>query len=281
MSFLTVFFFSLSFGANATSAHSDQDRMKTVFEWLKKTPSGALQLKKAQKFWKVRENDISRYVQWGSVSKTDALISRSIHPETGKEIRERQVKVILKKNEALVEQILDLAHELTHAMAKPQWDPYDPTLTAEKYIGLGIEGDGGEVSAVYQECRVAFELEKLWGESFDRCDRYRGLAPQRMSQRIKNDFYKSGKWKNWLQKKISSNFFKKISSQAPELISSTGDLPYPAALYEEFVEMNQAACKNTFNRIQHERTLASNSLFLKSQIFLKKRCKSLNLTKHP
>jgi hypothetical protein len=187
----------------------------------------------------------------GAASRTDAVLIRHFDPDTGEESRERNVTVYLRLDQPLAELTLDMAHELVHATARPAWDPYDPDLSAGKYIQSAIEGEGGEVEAVRHECLVGYELhyKKVVGQ---RCRDY-GKAPDFATSRIRQDFYRIGKWKAKVVKMLGteSSLFPELSSEKPALFSSTGGTPYPAALLEEFRGLTQIACGNMLSRKQN------------------------------
>jgi hypothetical protein len=66
--------------------------------------------------------------------------------------------VQLRAEASFAQLLSDLAHELTHAGAKPSWDPYDPGFGPTDYVRAAIEGPGGELDAILAECRVLKEL---------------------------------------------------------------------------------------------------------------------------
>lgn len=153
---------------------SAEPGFENAIELLTHTPTGRTILNRAQVRFNLSSfREITRILRWSTVSKTDAVLTRKFNPVTGQEYRERQVTVNLKQGLPLRDLALDLAHELTHAASTPNWDPYDPELTTEKYIRAAIEGEGGEVDAFVNECRVALELESRYGVSAARCSAFR------------------------------------------------------------------------------------------------------------
>jgi hypothetical protein len=238
-----------------------KDRAKAAFDLLAQVPSGRALIEKAKRLWHVSDQkDLSSLVTWGVASKTDAVLIRHFDPASGEETRERKVTVYLKKNQTTENLVLDLAHELLHAVSRPAWDPYDPKLDAVKYIRAAIEGTGGEVQAVEMECQVALEFaeiapptaigERPWGEeSRTRCHRYWNANAAEM---IRQDFYSAGKWKSELVQELgpAAGELTLLSDQAPILYSSTGGAPYPSSLYEEFRAINRVACENSRKRAE-------------------------------
>lgn len=187
------------------------------------------------------------------ISRTDAIITRRFDVKSKKESRERKVEIHLNFNQPNTEIVLDLAHELTHALAPMGMDPYDPKLRVEDYIRNGIEGNGGEADALMNECTVSRELQKQGADvNESRCSRYQSdLAEKPFDARkaILKDFYRVGYWMTPLKNTIVTAVFPFLSSREPILYSSTGRKPYPMALYEEFKELSKLACENTERRV--------------------------------
>ncbi len=213
--------------------------------------------------------------KWDFVSRTDAVLTRHFDPKSGLEERNREVSVHLKRDQPLVDLVYDLAHELTHAVAGPNWDPYDPGLTASGYIWTALEGPGGEVDAVVSECRVAREL--AGGDLVGRCLRYvRNAKIDR--EKVREDFYRIGDWVTTLRKRLGSEAvkFPLLSELPPRLYSSTGSAPYPVSLLREYDEITAVACDNSRRRYAAaSRGPASESdqAWESTREFLQNRCK--------
>lgn len=120
-----------------TLPKQSQERLQGVVRILGKAASGKKLLEQAQAFWNLKDaREVVRFLRWDSASRTDAVLIRHFDPRTGIEDRERKVTVYLRSNQKLEEVVMDLAHELSHAVAKPVWDPYDPELSAGDYLSL-------------------------------------------------------------------------------------------------------------------------------------------------
>ena len=228
---------------------------KTQLLWtIASTHTGRETLRKATLKWKYeRIEQIATRIEWAQVSRTDAVVVRKFDPISGAEIRERQVKIYLNQDQPELGMVLDLAHELTHAINDPDWDPYDPKLSRGRYIQAALEGSGGEIEAIENECRVAVALKGKFDAKaiFDRCGAY--LSSDQISRDlIKKDIYRIGKWKRPLEKTLGVDLklFPALSGDAPVLYSSTGNAPYPVALAREYQNLNRIACKNTIRRLQ-------------------------------
>lgn len=247
--------FSLVLLARSVSTESEAregSRLLNAFRILYQTESGRSLLKTAQKKWDLPHlADLESKFQWGEVSKTDATLIRTYDADSGKERRDRQVTIVLKRRQKLHDLVLDVAHELTHATSQPSWDPYDPELTAGKYIFQAIEGPGGEVDAVVAECRVSRELERKYGVTPKRCSRYWNEKQGISREKVRRDFYRVGRWHPDLVRQLGSErvLFPLLSQESPELYSSTGQTPYPVSLFREYQDLNEIACDNTRKRV--------------------------------
>lgn len=229
---------------------------RDAIELLGRTPRGKRILLRAQAFWNESSREgILKHLAYGPVSRTDAVLTRHYEADTGKEIRERYVTVILKKDQSLADVAMDLGHELVHATTPPSWDPYDPKLTPGSYMYAAIEADGGEVDAVLAECEIAVDLKRDLDIRTTRCDRYLILvgADNQLSVdrvKIQTDFYRVGKWEAFVRTRLGKEKerFPLLSPKIPELYSATGGAPYPVSLMREYEELNRVACENVRRR---------------------------------
>jgi hypothetical protein len=241
---------------------------REAIELLDRVPSGKRVLLRAMDFWNETSHDgLLRHLAYGPVSRTDAVLTRHYHPETGNEVRERYVTVILRKDQPLAEVAMDLAHELTHATTSPTWDPYDPKLTPARYMHAALEASGGEIDAVFTECEVAVSFKQDLDLRSSRCDRYlvlRGSDNELSVDRgkIQADFYRVGRWETFVRSKLGEDatLFPLLSPRAPELYSATGGAPYPVALMREYEELNRVACENVRKRSRAPASIESGSL---------------------
>ena len=117
-----------------------------LVETLGLSATGRTLIERARKVWGLKEwKELRRKVTLGHVSRTDAVLTRHFNSVTGEESRERNVTITIRAAQPFGERVLDLAHELTHAVADPAWDPYDPDLTPGRYIHYSLESSGGEI----------------------------------------------------------------------------------------------------------------------------------------
>jgi hypothetical protein len=199
----------------------------------------------------INEN-YSGFISPGVASRTDSVLNRGIDPATGLETRAFETRIALRVTQPLEDVVLDFAHELTHAELSRPVDPYDPALTAEKYISKAITGAGGEVDAVAAECRIGLELAEKFGLKMERCRKYQsaGSVDPRL---ILRDFGASGRYRALLVERLGFSSLSRldwITDREPEFYSSTGGLPYPAALLEEYDELTESACANSRRRVE-------------------------------
>ncbi len=244
--------------AQAVSSDLSAQRLLQVWRVLESLPSGRGLVTKAQQTWKLKsEGDFLKHLKLGSSSRTDAVLTRHFSSETGQEEREREVTIFLRETQSDLELLLDLSHELVHATSRPLFDPYDPDLSAVHYIQSSIDGEGGEVEAVLAECAVAEEWGMRAGQVVHRCRNYVDAKSHSISgqageirKRISADFYRVGSWLNELQKELGAaiSLLPELNAEKPRLYSSTEHTPYPVALYQEYAEMTQIACKNSLER---------------------------------
>lgn len=257
---LLFLFLDLSFAARSSFASPPKTESAKVardaIALLERIPAGKRILTRAESFWNETDREgLLRHLAYGPVSRTDAVLTRHYHPDTGQEIRERFVTVVLRKDQPIVDVAMDLAHELTHATTPPTWDPYDPKLTAGKYMHAALEAHGGEIDAVFTECEVAVDFKRDLDLRSTRCDRYLVLsgAENRLAvdrTKIQGDFYRVGQWESFVRSRLGKETarFPLLSTKEPELYSATGSAPYPVALMREYDELNRVACENARKR---------------------------------
>jgi hypothetical protein len=270
---------SLILGMNSSIYAGENQPFQTqlslsgIVQRIEETQQGHELLKKVYRTW---DWDLSillnEKLQWGTTSRTDTVLTRKYNPETGEEERLREITIYLRKNQPETEIVLDLVHELVHASVSPGFDPYDPSLTAGKYIWAALEGPGGEVEAVQMECSVGLEISQKLKTEVPRCEDYYSKShKQVVREKIRKDFYRVGQAKHDVMQRLGNEeaLFPLLSTEFPKLYSSTGKKAYPLALLQEFDEMTQVACQNSKNRVKKIASSAAHSQVVK---FLEKRC---------
>jgi hypothetical protein len=228
------------------SAYQKPANLVTAIQLLRKTPSGReLYSRAMQARVPIRE---------GKISKTEITATRTIQGETEK--LNFVVQVLISQDKEPVFQALDLAHELVHAVNEKK-NPFDPNMNATDYVQHGIEGSGGEASAIAEECRVGRELtelaNELKSESVDlikaRC-RYVWKMETDPSK-WKKSFYQLGQYyrgfvKAWLgtqpDPRERAEWSEKLEARTPMFSSAAAHKPYPVALLEEYIEVTRIIC---------------------------------------
>ena len=255
-----IFFVGTTQLALSSEVQTDQmaQRLIQVWKTLRSLPSGLALVESAQKIWKLDfEADFLKHIKLGDSSRTDTVLTRYFSAYSGKEERQREVVIFLRENQSDAELLLDLSHELVHATSRAIYDPYDPNLSAVQFILNGIDGEGGEVDAVLKECAISQEMTFGNGGRAHRCSHYYDLSffltqsVHSLSRSlVAQDFYRVGQWLPEIQKQLGSEtrFLPLLRNEAPRWLSSTAHAPYPVALFQEYEEMTQAACRNSLER---------------------------------
>jgi hypothetical protein len=200
----------------------------------------------------------------GRVSKTDFIATRL---QGAQEPQHWQTVLTLSDRSSSLDQAIDLVHELTHVMG-PRLNPYDPELSLDRYVRMGIEGEGGEGHAIATECTVAKELLKHVSPPDanrlkQRCslvwrEQARGAFWYRVLYYVGADIAEFGPMLRTLP----------LRSIAAPLISAAAQTPYPIALAKEYIEFTGTLC----DRLQSRNR---NSLSPVDQGILKNRCQDV------
>ncbi len=220
---------------------------------LREVPAGRHVLEAAEK----KDPRFASRLKLGSASFTETTFSRTYSLVDGKEQIALRHEITLNKSLSLADAVVDLAHELVHFTQKGMLDPYRPGFELSQFIRNGIEGEGGELSALAVECQVAWGLEARF-ENFPQhrlCERYRKQEDVFHQAAARRDYYSLGTWyrdaDEMLRKAIPH-----LSKGPVVFTSSYAGKPYPLALAEEFDMTRRAACAN--NRRKY-RLIASQS----------------------
>lgn len=184
-------------------------------------------------------------IQLGSASFTESTFARSYSLLDGKEKIELRHEVTLNRRLPLGEAVVDLAHELVHFTEKAMLDPYKPGFELKEFIRRGIEGPGGELTALKSECLVAWALEKKYA-TYPRhqlCAPYRSADGSFRQDKALADYYALGRWMNRASESLK-DAIPNLSADPVVFTSSYARKPYPIALTEEFEATRAAACAN-------------------------------------
>ena len=195
-------------------------------------------------------------IEFGEGSITDTTLVRQFSISRPDVMNYKtQSKVIINRNLMVVEALLDLAHELTHFIYRPPFNPYQKNFELKEFISATVEGQGGEVEAYLTECQVLRELFSRSIQSRFHChnviDPQSGQVSKLMG--IKQ-FYRVGHYYNFFNRTlqesgIEKNLFPHVSQDEGVFISSAYDLPYPIAAIREFNQVMSRACANDQKRM--------------------------------
>lgn len=244
MGLLSLFFLALlprSASAGDNPWNESWRNVPQLVRILQTVPDGRAVLDAAA----AKDPDFATKVKLGAASYTESTFSRTFSLIDGKEKITLHHDVTLNRDLSLSDAVVDLAHELVHFTEKGMLDPYKPGFALREFIRNGIEGQGGELSALAVECAVAWELEEKY-DHFPQhrlCERYRksGNAFNQAAARL--DYYALGRWYTKTEADLKP-ILPEISDHATVFTSSYASKPYPVALAEEFRATRAAACAN-------------------------------------
>ncbi len=214
------------------------DQLESI---LASIPQGQQILEQAKK----RDPDFAKKIRKGNTSFTESTFQRSYSLNDGSEQVEKKFRVTLNKSLPLSSATLDFAHELVHFARKEMQDPYHSEFQLKSFVENGIEGSGGELAALQQECLVAWELEARY-RSFPvhgLCLPYKGEKGAFLLEKAKRDYYALGHHYYSAPDELKK-LFPQISFNGVRFSSSYAKKPYPLALFEEFYQSKEAACAN-------------------------------------
>jgi hypothetical protein len=192
-----------------------------------------------------KDPDVLTKVQPGAASFTESTFARTYSLLDGSERIELRHEVAISSKLPLSEAVVDLAHELVHFTAKEMLDPYKAGFELKEFVRRGIEGPGGELAALEQECLVAWALRRRY-PSFPRhrlCAPYQNPEGGFDRERARDDYYAVGSWHGKLSDALKQAV-PEISSRRVVFTSSYARTPYPVALAQEFEATREAACAN-------------------------------------
>ena len=217
---------------------------KTVSELetvLSAVPKGQEILSSAEK----RDPDFRTKIRKGTSSFTESTFQRSYSLLDGSEQVEQKFRISLNEKLNLAQATLDYAHELVHFSLKEMQDPYQSNFQLKSFVQNGIEGKGGELAALEQECLIAWELEQRFRNFpvHSLCVAYRSSAGDFLRDKAKKDYYALGHYYYSVPDHLKETF-PQVSFNAVRFSSSYAKKPYPVALYEEFYQSKRSACEN-------------------------------------
>jgi hypothetical protein len=184
-------------------------------------------------------------IKIGDASFTESTFARTYSLLDGKEQIDLRHEITLSKKLALSDALVDFAHELVHFTEKDMPDPYRPGFEMKEFVKRGIEGEGGELHALEEECKVAWALQRKY-KSFPRhrlCAPYKDSAGNFHREKARADYYALGAWFEKAPETLKKTV-PEVSAKPVVFTSSYARKPYPLALAEEFAVTRNAACEN-------------------------------------
>lgn len=236
--------FFLSFSAFSAEMEpawkSGWNGMPELIPLLESVPEGQKILSEAR----AKDPAFLTKIHRGDVSFTESTFARSYSLLDGKEQIELRHEITISKKLTLSDAVVDLAHELVHFTEKEMLDPYKPGFEMKQFVKRGIEGQGGELSALKRECEVAWALKR----KFEGFPRHRLCAPYQKATggfdeaKARQDYYALGRWHDQASAELKKEL--PVTSSPVVFTSSYARKPYPIALAEEFVATREVACEN-------------------------------------
>lgn len=221
---------------------------------LESVPEGKAILRRAES----KDPEFTSRIKLGEASFTESTFSRTYSLLDGKQQISLRHEVTLNRNLSLANAVVDLAHELVHFTEKGMLDPYRAGFELSQFVRNGIEGEGGELSALHMECKVAWALEKAYRRfpQHSLCERYRLPGGGFAGTKAKRDYYAVGAWFDRGGRQLKGEI-PEVSQRPAVFTSSYASKPYPIALAEEFAMTRKAACENNQRKY---RLIASQSV---------------------
>jgi hypothetical protein len=230
-----------AFGANEEPAwKSGWNGLPELLPILGSVPEGQKILSEAR----AKDPEFLTKIQRGEVSFTESTFARSYSLLDGKEQIELRHEITISKKLNLSDAVVDLAHELVHFTEKEMLDPYKPGFELKQFVKRGIEGQGGELSALKRECEVAWALKRKYiGFPKHRlCAPYQHPTGGFDEAKALADYYALGRWFGLASAELKSEL--PVTNGRVVFTSSYAQKPYPVALAEEFAATREVACAN-------------------------------------
>ncbi len=192
-----------------------------------------------------RDPEFRAKIRKGASSFTESTFQRSYSLLDGSEQVEQKFRISLNEKLTLAQATLDYAHELVHFSLKEMQDPYQSKFQLKSFVQNGIEGKGGELAALEQECLIAWELEKKFRQFpvHSLCISYRSKTGEFLRDKARKDYYALGHYYYSVPDDLKETF-PQVTFDSVRFSSSYAKKPYPVALYEEFYQSKRSACEN-------------------------------------
>lgn len=236
-------------------SRSDELNVKNLIQLLAKSPTGKSLLFKAKNLAAKQGKTLMDVIKVGEGSYTDTTLLRRFSARNPANVSyESRSTIFINKDHIQFDALLDLAHELTHYVERPDFDPYAENFSLEGFISSTIEGQGGEAQAFVTECKVLKELFSSQIEKHEHCSKiYRPDSADFDHATAVRSFYKVGR--HWQRLKSLLEGFGVVeklpylSDKKEAFISSVYGEPYPLAAYREYMNVMTKVCENDLRRL--------------------------------
>lgn len=207
---------------------------------MESVPEGKRIIKEARE----RDPDLLAKIHRGDVSFTESTFARSYSLLDGKEQMGAQARDHFKPPLETRRCGGGSRSRAVHFSEKEMLDPYKPGFELKQFVKRGIEGQGGELSALERECEVAWALRRKY-PSFPRhrlCVPYQAEGGGFNRKRALEDYYALGEWFANAPKALIEQL--PVTNRRVVFTSSYARKPYPVALAEEYAATREVACAN-------------------------------------
>lgn len=237
-------------------SRSHKNNILNLFEHLKKSKTGARIIKLAKAKAAKENKSIFDVISPGEVSICDTTLVRKFSVnDPMKVFYESKSQVYVGRDLSIKGAVLDIAHELTHYIFRPPFNPYNDKFSMSDFISSTIEGTGGEVDAYMVECKVLYDLFPSEVERNSSCSKIVDKRTNRLTRsKAVESFYRVGHgYKRFLDQikvyGLKTSDFPYLTSRDASIISAAHDSPYPIAAYKEYLAIMKRACGNDEKRV--------------------------------
>ncbi len=233
---------------------SEEENVKKLVELLERSDTGKTLVSEARAKARRFGLTLSDVIKVGEGSLTDTTLIRKFHPESPEEVSyESRSQVFVNRHLAWREGILDLAHELTHYVYRPTFNPYTVNFSLADFVRSTIEGKGGEAHAFVTECRVMRELFTRDTNGDSNCRKIENENGELDELLARQFFYHVGSFYAQLKTIMADrgilNHFPHLKEEKIKFVSSAYGLPYPLAAIHEYQSVLSRVCENDRRRL--------------------------------
>lgn len=232
---------------------ANEHNLHKVIQIIERSSLGRDLIQKSKEQAKANGKTLYEVILPGESSLTDTTLLRRYSKSNPSHVNYINKSVVyLNKELSLKDAVLDLVHELTHFVYRGPFNPYKQNYHLDEFIKMTIEGEGGELHAFINECKVKKQIFKE--DSIDgTCSEI--VKNGKVEFEVgKERFYRSGQYHSRITEalkkfNIQTNSFPYLTEKSPVFISSAYGVPYTMAAVMEYASVMQRACQNDERRI--------------------------------